>query len=85
MNQTHNLKTWPEHFQAIKSGDKKAELRKNDRAFQVGDTLVLEEYEPGGAPHYTGDNLKTTVTHILHGPAFGLADGFVVISIAFAY
>lgn len=100
---THHLKTWPEHFQAVKSGDKKAELRVNDRSFQVGDTLILEEYEPGGVEHfydpsqsdgdgeryhearYTGDKLEATVTHILHGPDFGLAAGHVMMSLEFEY
>jgi hypothetical protein len=49
---THYLKTWPEYFQAIKSGEKKAELRLNDRDFKVGDELVLQEYDPGGTEHF---------------------------------
>lgn len=49
---THYLKTWPEYFKAIKSGEKKAELRLNDRDFKVGDTLILEEYCPGGEEHF---------------------------------
>jgi hypothetical protein len=35
----HDLKTAPEHFQALCDGDKTAELRKDDRNFAVGDTL----------------------------------------------
>ena len=77
---THYLKTWPEYFKAIKSGEKKAELRLNDRDFKVGDTLCLQEYDPdyGG---YTNDRLTVAITHALHGPGFGLAAGFVMMSI----
>ena len=37
----HNLKILPEHFTPVLDGLKLAELRKNDRNFQVGDILVL--------------------------------------------
>lgn len=43
---THELKTWPEFFEAIQSGKKKFEVRKNDRDFKTGDTLLLKEYDP---------------------------------------
>ena len=43
---THSLKTWPEYFKAVKSGDKTFEIRKDDRQFMVGDIIELLEYEP---------------------------------------
>lgn len=43
---THNLKTWPEFFKRVLSGEKTFEYRKNDRNFQPGDNLILEEYDP---------------------------------------
>jgi hypothetical protein len=43
---THNLKTWPEYFKLVKNDIKKYEFRKNDRNFEVGDLLVLEEFNP---------------------------------------
>ena len=46
--QQHHLKTWPAEFSAVISGQKKFELRRNDRDFQVGDVLVLKEFVPCG-------------------------------------
>lgn len=75
----HRLKTLPPYFAASKAGIKKFELRKNDRGYQVGDTLLLEEYDPpnGG---YTGQVLLKRVTYLLEGcPQYGLSDGYCVL------
>lgn len=42
----HELKTWPRYFDAVKRGDKSFEVRRDDRGYAVGDTLVLREFEP---------------------------------------
>lgn len=42
----HELKTWPIHYRAVVSGHKTFEVRRNDRGFQVGDVLRLQEYSP---------------------------------------
>lgn len=85
---THTLKTDPEVFQAVVAGLKTYEIRKDDRGFQVGDTLdLLETVSTGaemaaGAPlEYTGGQWMVEVTHILRGPVYGLADGWVIMSI----
>ena len=41
---THELKTLPEYFEQVWNGNKRFELRKNDRDFQENDILILKEY-----------------------------------------
>lgn len=60
---THHLKIYPEHFSAVITGVKRAELRKNDRDFKVGDTLHLME-TPKGSCSPTGEFVNAVVTHI---------------------
>jgi len=42
---THALKTWPEYFQAVAERGKTFEVRKADRPFKVGETLLLQEWD----------------------------------------
>jgi hypothetical protein len=92
---THDLKTWPRFFAAVWDGTKKAELRRADRPFAVGDTLKLHEWDPemyqwakdDGCDHeeatefaYTGRLVWAKVTHILRNEAW-LLDDCVMLSI----
>jgi hypothetical protein len=40
---THELKCWPEMFDAVAEGRKTFDVRKNDRGYQTGDRLVLRK------------------------------------------
>ncbi|HBQ7720429.1 TPA: DUF3850 domain-containing protein [Klebsiella pneumoniae] len=60
---THDLKIYPEFFSAVCTGVKRAELRKNDRDYRVGDTLHLTE-TPRGSCHQTGEFINVKITHI---------------------
>ncbi|HHD2097737.1 TPA: DUF3850 domain-containing protein [Klebsiella pneumoniae] len=60
---THDIKIYPEFFSAVCTGVKRAELRKNDRDYRVGDTLHLME-TPRGSCHQTGEFINVTITHI---------------------
>ncbi|WP_311103843.1 DUF3850 domain-containing protein [Klebsiella pasteurii] len=60
---THELKIYPEFFSAVCTGVKRAELRKNDRDYRVGDTLHLLE-TPRGSCHRTGEFINVKITHI---------------------
>lgn len=64
----HRLKIWPEHFRAVVSGHKRSELRVDDRspAFDRGDTIGLEEYDPI-VHSLTGSSTLVRVTHVNRG------------------
>lgn len=76
----HELKTWPEHFEAVRRRVKTFEVRKDDRTFQVGDFLHLREWDPA-TKEYTGRDCMRPVLHILRGGQFGIESGYVVLSI----
>ncbi|EGO6390918.1 DUF3850 domain-containing protein [Salmonella enterica] len=59
----HNLKIWPEHFAPVIAGTKRAELRKNDRNYQAGDSLLLSEWNPD-TKRYAGRSIGAIVTHV---------------------
>jgi|LGVE01.1.fsa_nt_gb ASC-1-like (ASCH) protein len=47
MLDVHNLKIMPEYFNRVLDGSKKFEIRKNDRDFKKGDTVILNEFNDG--------------------------------------
>lgn len=77
---THALKTWNEYYQLIRDGKKTFELRKNDRDFKTGDTILLQNYNPD-TKKYTGEEMTFDAGYILHGPAFGLKKGYCIIQL----
>jgi hypothetical protein len=84
---THELKSWPEFFADILSGRMRFELRRNDRDYQVGDELVLREWEPRDQ-NYSGNVVYMRVTYVLHGagpgciaPLKGLAIGYCILGL----
>lgn len=72
----HELKTLPEFFCAQLKGVKKFEVRFNDRNYQVGDILVLQEYSQERG--YTGKYLHVEITYILNNVDY-CKDGFVIL------
>lgn len=77
---THALKTWPEYFEALHSGEKTFEVRRKDRPFKNGDRLLLQEWDNVNEC-YTGRELWFEVTYILEGGQFGIQEGYVVMGI----
>ena len=85
---THELKCWPEFFDAVADGRKTFEVRKADRDFRLGDVLVLREWQPAHTEkwslrklpdRYTGREVRAVVTYILAGT--GIEPGYVCMGI----
>lgn len=84
-----NLKTDPKPFSASWNGRKPWEIRLNDRDYEVGDTLLLQETKWSGREmkdgkplEYTGRVILVEVVHILAGPIYGLCDGWVIMTVS---
>lgn len=78
MAKIHKIKTSPVYFLAVENGTKKFEIRKNDRDYQVGDLLVLQEYDRF-KEEYTGRSIEKGVTYILQGK--GIEAGYCILSL----
>lgn len=75
----HELKTWPEYFEAALKGVKTFEIRKNDRNFAVGENLLLKEFDPE-RQEYTGRAELFSIIYITDFPQ-GLREGYVCMAI----
>ncbi len=76
----HELKCHPEYFSRVASGQKTFEIRKNDRDFQVGDIIILKEYDPdiGWPDHAAYAVLDIKITYMT---TFAQKDGWCVLGI----
>lgn len=74
----HELKIYPQYFDAIISGKKTFEVRKNDRKFHVGDVLVLKEWDN---INYSGRTVRANVTYMIDDKFVGISPGYVVMGI----
>ena len=70
----HELKILPEYFEAVAAGNKTFEIRKNDRNYKVGDTLILQEFD---GEKYTSRCTQRVVNYITD---YAQQDGYVVMS-----
>jgi hypothetical protein len=77
----HHLKTLSMFWVKVYDGSKKFEVRKDDRSYNVGDTLDLHEVDNIDG-HYTGRILSVIVTYLLRGLPYVQPD-YVIMSIDF--
>ena len=76
--EVHRLKIMPEFYQAVIDGRKTFELRRNDRDFSIGDTLILCEWNGEG---FTGREWRCQVEYMLEGYA-GLQPGYAILGLS---
>ncbi|MCM3600648.1 DUF3850 domain-containing protein [Robertmurraya korlensis] len=78
-NKKHQLKILPEYFEAVTEGIKTFEIRRNDRDYQVGDELFLNEFDIE-KQEYTGRREKVTVSYITD---YAQKEDYIVMGIIF--
>lgn len=88
----HELKTLADYWDALASGEKNFEVRRDDRGFQKGDLLTLvrvewREHGSGGKrlveTTFCGRArvLNRKITYVLTGGQFGIEPGYVVLGL----
>jgi ASC-1-like (ASCH) protein len=81
----HSVKIIPAYFDAVKNGLKTFEIRKLDRDYKIGDTLILSEWQPEtlSVGSYTGRRAYATILYILTHDLFpdGIKDGYGILGI----
>lgn len=73
----HDVKLGTTFFDDVKTGRKTFELRKNDRGYKEGDTIVLHEYKDGTT---TGRTIIKKIVYILEDFT-GLEDGYCILGL----
>ena len=80
-NTTHELKTIEPYYLKVYLGLKNFELRKFDRDYKVGDTLILKQYNAENKT-YTGQFMTRKITYILSDATqFGLMEGYCILGL----
>lgn len=73
----HDVKLGATFFDDVKTGRKTFELRKNDRGYKEGDTIVLHEYKDGTT---TGRTITKKIVYMLEDFT-GLEDGYCILGL----
>jgi hypothetical protein len=79
---THMLKIEGIHLRSLMTGDKKAEIRQNDRNYHVGDILSFNHGNPLRKAEFIEHEhmeLQFIITHMLFSE--GLYNGYVMLSV----
>jgi len=74
---THDLKTDPFYFEQVWKGNKKSELRKNDRKFKADDNVILKEFDRL-KKEYSGREIKCSISYVTNYPD-ALKEGYVML------
>lgn len=87
----HKVKCWPAYFDAIASGAKPFDVRRDDRGYQRGDIIVLQRTREDrlaevdcmliGHEWVPKRELRREITYVLTGGQFGIQAGYVVLGL----
>ncbi|MDB1979323.1 DUF3850 domain-containing protein [[Clostridium] symbiosum] len=73
---TVRKKIIPEYFRAVRAREKNFEIRIDEDNIQVGDLLILEEWDG----FYTGNSVRRYVKYVLRdAPALGLMSEYCIV------
>jgi hypothetical protein len=76
----HTLKIDPDLFVDVCTEKKTAEVRKDDRNFMVGDTLVIYPFDRKSVAITGANFVHRVVTHKVQGGQYGIEDGYCLLS-----
>lgn len=75
----HELKISPRHYKEVLAGFKKVEVRLNDRDYQTGDVLFLNEWDRI-TKRYTGGQVRRKITQVYKDMP-GLKENYVLLQV----
>lgn len=79
MPRIHEIKCLPEYFEEVATGRKGFEIRKNDRDYQVGDLLAMNEHD---GQKYTGRAMLLMVDYMMDpNDVMTCGQGYVVMGV----
>ena len=77
---THELKILPKWFEDVQKNKKNFEIRKADRNFEIGDYLMLKEWDRG---KFTGRSVIRQIEYIYKGDGtYGLSEDYLILGLS---
>lgn len=79
----HDLKISPKYYDAVLNGYKTFEVRKLDRPYNIGDTVILREFDYKDLDYTGRMNIKAEIRYILTSNDFpdGLQEGYGILGL----
>ncbi len=78
---TIEKKILPTYYDAVMHNEKLFELRKDEDNIQVGDSIILREWD---GKKFTGRSINREVTYVLRNvPEYGLMNGYCIIGLRY--
>lgn len=76
----HDLKIDSTLYKSVRTGVKTAEVRKDDRNYQVGDILIFSPVDSLTKKSVSPDFCCREITHKLDGGKYGIERGYCLLS-----